>query len=585
VILAIPLLVVPSSTSAAYTRLAIQEPRDMVVDAAHEQVFITGGPDDQAILVASYDAEIVDRINGERGASYMELAGDRLYVSFPADHEVHVFDTTTLERVETISTGADSYPGPLALSGDYLWFGTCTDTPQNVGSVHLATGLVQKSDGPGIGCVALEAVPGSDSQIVAYDLSTHGQSFPITFYDVAAGRLLRARGTVEGGADVRFTADGASFATCVGSHRVQRFQTTDLAPLDGPRPRCLSALDLSADGRSIAATAGYDVYVHREGSPPAVRRVESATIVPRGLKMTPDGKRLFALTYRPQYPLPDHELSVFVPATRALRSRAFEYRPSGDGSYLMWSERTRYKAADTTVFVSKAGGRRIRVNAKGTEGFSGGIDGSRLVYQQARRLKSDIMFYDLARNKRRPVSRKVNSRLWEYYPSVSGPWLLFGRVNLRATDRRVMLANLETGRVTTIDRMRGRRSYLVPGQMNGRYATWVKCTSRCDIYRYDASTRKKIRVPNPNIVDLFGPSVTADGTVYFGRSSGKCGRDIRLVKYEDGKVSVVMDLAPGHDFFTSFVFERDGKTGLYFDMLECPGFEELQSDVYLIDDL
>jgi hypothetical protein len=198
-----------------------------------------------------------------------------------------------------------------------------------------------------------------------------------------------------------------------------------------------------------------------------------------------------------------------------------------------------------------------------------------------------FFLYDAGKRRRRSAGRRVNTRAWEYYPSLSRPWLLFARANRRFTERRMILANLKTGRVVTLDRMRSRDACcMTTGQVNVRYATWVKCTSRCDVFRYDIGSRKKIRVPNPKVEDSFGSSVTEDGTVYFGRGPGGCGRDIRLMKYEEGRVSLVTDLPHGRDFFTTFVRTSGPDTSLYLDALMCPEDfprKRLRSDVLSID--
>jgi hypothetical protein len=584
-VLVAPMVVSMPPRSDAFTRLPLSAPRDMVVDHAHRQIFITGWEDDSIILVANYGSEIVKRIPNMPGAKFMELAGDRLYVSLPELGQIHEFDTASLERVNTFEPGEAIDPEHVAKVGNYLWFNyDCNEG--RIGSIDLSTGLMQTSDGP-VGfpeCLGLSGVPGSDSQLVTYSTEAESPSDAIRFFDVLAGRVIRERGHVFGGGDVIFDASGETFVTCL-QRRVQRYQTSDLAPLEKTDALCYAGLDMSPDGTTIATAAGAAAQVVSPGAPKSVWRGDDISVMPRNLRMTPDGKRFFAATYYSKTTQPTYNLNTFVPTRPVVATKAFEYQPSGNGDYLAWSQRKGVNARVSSVYAKRAGGRRVKVNAKGTEAFGGGIDGSLVVYQQTRRGQSDIFLYDMATRKRRSAGRRINTRAWEYLPSVSKPWVLFARVTRDLTDRRMLLGNLRTDRVITIDRMRNRNPYMAPGQVNGRYATWVKCTSRCDIFRYDMVAKKTIRLPNPKIEDSFGPGVTPDGTVYFGRGVGGCGRNIRLMKYHDGKLSVMMDLPPGRDFFAPFAYERDGRIALYIDLLTCPDpfGRKLKSDVLSID--
>jgi hypothetical protein len=124
ILIAVPLLVSFPPVSGAYTRLPLRYMQDMVVDAAHEQIFITGGEDDPSIVVADYGGKVVDRIDLS-GAAIMELAGDSLYVSQNHSSAVYEIDTATREIVRTLHAGADTVPGYLAKVGNFLWFSDC----------------------------------------------------------------------------------------------------------------------------------------------------------------------------------------------------------------------------------------------------------------------------------------------------------------------------------------------------------------------------------------------------------------------------------------------------------------------------
>jgi hypothetical protein len=106
-------------------------------------------------------------------------------------------------------------------------------------------------------------------------------------------------------------------------------------------------------------------------------------------------------------------------------------------SYFAWSQNsaahphlyTEYVRGN--LFSSVGPGPRIRVNHVGTQGFSGGIDATTittLIYQQVKGHQSDIKLFNLMTHVRSDPTVGVNTPAWEYRPTISGPWILFGRL-------------------------------------------------------------------------------------------------------------------------------------------------------------
>jgi hypothetical protein len=71
----------------------------------------------------------------------------------------------------------------------------------------------------------------------------------------------------------------------------------------------------------------------------------------------------------------------------------------------------------------------------------------------------------------------------------------------------------------------------------------------------------------------YGASVSADGTVYFGRSNPSCGENAELVqRTPDGMETTVYAFPLGEDFtFSSVVDNQDGTVDIYFDQGSCTG--------------
>jgi hypothetical protein len=254
-----------------------------------------------------------------------------------------------------------------------------------------------------------------------------------------------------------------------------------------------------------------------------------------------------------------------------LHSRAGEFQPVRSRRYLAWERNTRAHPGRYAVYARRRSGPKFRVNARGTEGANGGIEGTHLVYQQFRKRTSDIKFFDLARRRRRNPPKGINTRHWEYWPSISGDWIMFGRYARRG-NRKIVVANVRTGEARVIARTSSKDAFLGPGQVNGAWAVYAECTptTKCDVYRYNLATRAKSRVPNPGFYQR-APSITPSGTVYFARARHRCGRSVRVMRHALGsRVKTVRRLADGIDVGDTYVFARGaGRNSVLFDRRRC----------------
>ena len=260
-----------------------------------------------------------------------------------------------------------------------------------------------------------------------------------------------------------------------------------------------------------------------------------------------------------------------LPLIAVRATRAQEALPSADAQHLAWSQATR-RSPRYQLYMQRSGEPRVRVNRPRTEGFSGGFEGETFVYQEVRARQSNLQFYDVEGGGRSAPPAGVNTRHWEWRPTVSGDWLLFGRSNSAARVDRVLLRNLVTGETRQIGRLRwGRRTIAESGQVSGNYAVWYRCTPACDVFLYDIAARTTTRIPNPGRRQQYGPSVTSDGTVYFVRSGRGCGASVRLVRHPLGGPSKVLAaVGAGRDSFNTYALENDdGTTTFFFDRVRC----------------
>lgn len=268
-----------------------------------------------------------------------------------------------------------------------------------------------------------------------------------------------------------------------------------------------------------------------------------------------------------------------------VRSRSVgEFQPARGVDFLAWEENSRAAPARFNVYARRDGGRRFKVNAPKTEAANGGIYRTSLVYQQYRRRQSDIFFFDLIDRRRRRASSIVNSRNWEYWPSLSGKWLLFGRLKGDGS-RRIILHNRRTGNHRILDATAGRSAFLGPGQVSGNWAVWSKCDAArlCNVWLYDIASSRKTMVPNPGASQR-APSVSPEGTVYFVRSGTRCRSATKVVRLAPaGPTTVISRIPSGSTVNDTYVFAATpAESRLFYDRQACG--RALASDLWRLGD-
>lgn len=226
----------------------------------------------------------------------------------------------------------------------------------------------------------------------------------------------------------------------------------------------------------------------------------------------------------------------------------------------------------------------FRVNPSGTSAFTGGIDGSTLIYEQfAKGERSDLAMVDLSTQTELEVPEGVNTNRVEFSPSISGSHLLFGRSIRHGAEIVLFDTSTSTSEVLYSKTATARREFFIlPIQVNGNYAVWQQAKSSSegdpisgDVFLYDiaAGTTTKLSKTDPDRAWLYGPSVDQDGVVYFGRSSLACGENAQLVGRQlDGTESVLYEFRTGRDFaFSVAVDNPNNTTDVYFDRGSCRG--------------
>jgi hypothetical protein len=262
-------------------------------------------------------------------------------------------------------------------------------------------------------------------------------------------------------------------------------------------------------------------------------------------------------------------------------AKAMEWKPAASADYLAWTRGFFPMTGHQGVWAMAYGQEPFRVNPKGVNGEVGGIDGTTLVYTEDNGANSDIFFFDLGTKVQTEAPGRINTAKWECEPSISGDWVLFGRLNGATGARKVLLYNTATDELRTLGETSGWRHWVDAGQVNGNYAVWVKGSgSTSNVFLYDIAADATTQIPNPGDKAQYAASATPAGTVFYGRSGFACGQDVVLTAYPiGGPAETLVSFGSGWDLHTSYALDNgDGTTDVFYDPGPCSG----KSDIYKV---
>jgi hypothetical protein len=230
----------------------------------------------------------------------------------------------------------------------------------------------------------------------------------------------------------------------------------------------------------------------------------------------------------------------------------------------------------------------VKLNTSG-QGFTGGIDYPTVVYQRVNGGRSNIFLYDLSGPSRPATPAGVNTTKWEWHPTISGNWLLFGRDNTSNPTQRVILHDTSTGAERILSIVMRASQSLLPGQVNGDWVTYTRCAPVCNVARYRISTATRATLHKPATSPprhQYAGSVTPGGVVYLIRSGPACGASVKIVRYDPARDGVngrvVAALPAGKDVFSTYVRENtDGSVNVFHDRVSC---RTGRWDVYKVTD-
>ncbi len=251
--------------------------------------------------------------------------------------------------------------------------------------------------------------------------------------------------------------------------------------------------------------------------------------------------------------------------------------------YLIWYQSpNRGGGPQSYVFLRQDNHAAVRLSPLTKISYAGGTDGVRAIYQTVPKgasTNSALVLYDIAAKKAVPLPAGVNTPAWEWSPTISGDWILFGRETTpHFQTGRVILRNRMTGAAIQLAQTSQRNgAYLAPGQVNGNWATWYGCVKRCHVHRYNISTGKSELLPNPSPnLNPRNSSIASDGTVFYTESTAgpqpySCGQQSRLVEQPPGSGApvVIRTFSSGIDAYSTSVDDTGTATAVLFTRVHC----------------
>jgi hypothetical protein len=274
-----------------------------------------------------------------------------------------------------------------------------------------------------------------------------------------------------------------------------------------------------------------------------------------------------------------------VTLVRVLGGRTDQTGPAANAAYLGFTANTADSPSHYDAYAKKTADSSVAMLNTGGSGWFGGVrpDSNEAIYQQYNRKDSNLHVIDLDTTTRTSPGTGINTSHWEFDPSISLNWILFGRI----TNSQVLLILYHRidGSSTVLDSVPYPGNGLIrPGTVTEKYATWTHCgKTSCNVVVYDLIAHTTSRVPNPNKrYFYYGSASDTSNKLYFVRSGNGCGLRVRIQSWNIGTadpLTTVASLPDGFDVATrTFTFVNAGHDDVYFDRLRCSG--KFYSDLF-----
>jgi len=283
---------------------------DLVVDAHHGHVFVSGGRGTTGIVVADLAGQLVASVPGEQGASGLALSADgsTVYAALTDSDSVAEIDTGTLTERGRYDLGADTCPDDLAVAGRGVWFSYgCGQDGGRIGALELPPGgspMVSLDQG-GTWYDPPLLASGRPGGAVLVALEYRAAPPTVTSFDVSGGTAaVRASTPLDAGAghDLALTPDGTRVAVSTyNSWGTSMLSTADLSPVDSyDTPYLSQSVAYAANGQFAGGAADLAVDAYAIGENRKVwtfaEDFGGSGLSVHALAWAPDGRRLYAVS-------------------------------------------------------------------------------------------------------------------------------------------------------------------------------------------------------------------------------------------------------------------------------------------------
>lgn len=288
------------------TPLPLEAFADVLVDHRRDRVLVTGGANDNKIVVIDYEGQIIQTVAPLPAAAGMVLLGDRLFVARAGGAAIDVLDAESLERVRTYRL-REASGGRLVHANGRLWTsgGECGGW-EDLQSVDLDTGRVRIDNSYSLYCSTFFSTPANPHLVMT---GTVGLSpAKVTAWD-SSRRPVWGResdhGDEMGTGDISFSPDGLTFLSALRGATQFRLSNLEQTGVRYPVPEGATAVAQTEAEEGYVAVGSMgeerNLYVFRKGetTPASSYLLTGGAVASRSIRFAPDGGRIFAITHDP----------------------------------------------------------------------------------------------------------------------------------------------------------------------------------------------------------------------------------------------------------------------------------------------
>ena len=288
------------------TPLPLEAFADILVDHRRDRVLVTGGANDNEIVVLDYEGQIIETVSPFPAAAGMVMVGDKLFVARAGGAAIDILDAETFERVG-VHRLRETSGGRLVQANGRLWTsgGECGGW-EDLQSVDIETGRVRIDGSYSLYCSTFFSTPANPHLVMT---GTVGLSpAKVTAWDSSRqpvwGRASD-HGDEMGTGDISFAPDGLTFLSALRGATQFRLGNLEQTGVRYPVSEGATAVaQTEAEGGYVAVGSmgeETNLYVFRKGetTPTSSYLLAGGAVAPRGVRFAPDGGRIFAITHDP----------------------------------------------------------------------------------------------------------------------------------------------------------------------------------------------------------------------------------------------------------------------------------------------